>query len=359
MKRNMKKVVATALAMTMCVPVAASAADVNGGAFTTSFDIYSPTLTVEVPVNLDIEVNPFADTTATDTKKFEVASKSMDIINGSVDKENDLGIPVVATIKAKITSKSEGVITEYNTFTSDKTSAKKRIQLNLSKAGTAATIDVKAAEGSNPAGAPAYSTDGKLDLSQYAVKAKANYTGSTDTAITGFGSLLSIDIGVPTTKDTTNNSYANAADVVPTAGSFAVTGVANTGADWKKDDIGVEVTYSIKASSALNIATPTLTGVTYSSTGTADLEINLTGIGEAEVIAMAAHNDNGYGDAIWESTQFKFEPDTTTAGNAKVTISKDDSILAALAGDDYNGKAQDFVVVLSDGRYIVSTLTVN
>lgn len=356
MKRNMKKVVATALAMTMCVPVAASAADVNGGAFTTSFDIYSPTLTVEVPVNLDIEVNPFANSAATDTKKFEVASKSMDIINGSVDKENDLGIPVVATIKAKITSKSEGVITEYNTFTSDKTSAKKRIQLNLSKAGTAAVIDVKA----NPAGTPAYGTDDKLDLSQYEVKTKAVYTGATDTAITGFGSLLSIDIGAPTSKDTTNSgSFANAADVVPVAGSFAVTGVANTGAEWKKDDIGVEVTYSIKASGALSIATPTLTGVTYSSTGTTGLEINLTGIGEAEVIAMAAHNDNGYGDAIWESKQFKFEPDATTAGNAKVTIAKDDSILAALAGDDYKGKPQDFVVVLSDGRYIVSTLTVN
>lgn len=358
MKRNMKKVLATALAMTMCVPVTASAADVNGGAFTTSFDIYSPTLTVEVPVNLDIEVNPFANTSATDTKKFEVASKSMDIINGSVDLENDQGIPVVATIKAKITSKSEGVITEYNTFTTDKTSAKKRIQLNLSKAGTAAVIDVKPAAGSDPAGAPAYNDD-KLDLSQYAVKTKADYTTPASTAITGFGSLLSVDIGAPTTKDTTNNSFKQATDVVPVAGSFAVTGVANTGADWKKDDIGVEVTYSIKASDALNITTPTLADVTHSSAGTTDLEITLTGIGEAEVIAMAAHNDNGYGDAIWEGTQFKFEPDATTAGNAKVTVAKDDSILAALAGDDYKGKKQDFVVVLSDGRYIVSTLTVN
>lgn len=362
MKRNLKKVVAATLAMTMCVPAMVFAADSTSGSFTTSFNIYSPTLTVEVPVNLDVEVNPFADTTATDTKKFEVASKSIDIINGSVDLENDQGIPVVATIKAKITSKGEDVITEYNTFSPNNTSTTKKIYLQLSE-GSGAEVIVNPGDSTAnpviPAGTPAYSNE-KLDLSQYIFDStkKANYASPTNkTAITQYGSLLSLDIAKPG-LDTGKTSYKTAADVKPTVGSFAVTGVANTNADWKPTDIGVSVTYDIKASKALTITTPTVAGVTHTSGSSAtDLDITVSGIGEATVAAMAVHNDGGYGDAIWESD--KFTTDYSTAGTVKITLSKDDTILGVLAGDDYKTKAQDLVIVLSDGRYVVTTLTVN
>ena len=45
--------------------------------------------------------------------------------------------------------------------------------------------------------------------------------------------------------------------------------------------------------------------------------------------------------------------------DATITIPKDDGGLAYLAGDDLKGKAQDLEIALSDGRIVVSTLTVN
>ena len=89
------------------------------------------------------------------------------------------------------------------------------------------------------------------------------------------------------------------------------------------------------------------------------MEITVPGIGEATVTAIALHNDGEglYGDFIWESDAISV--DYSTAGNAKITISKDDGALKLLAEDDYKGKAQDLVIALSDGRFVVSTLTVN
>ena len=138
MKSKFTKATAAALALTMCIPVSAFAADTpTSGSFETSFDVYSPALTIQVPVNADIQVNPFADSTATDVNKFSVASNSIDIWNASVDVEEDIGIPINATVTATITSKADDVITEYNTFTEDSTSTKKRIHLELSEANTA------------------------------------------------------------------------------------------------------------------------------------------------------------------------------------------------------------------------------
>ena len=79
------------------------------------------------------------------------ASNSIDIINASVDTEEDSAIPVNITVNASVTKKDD-VITEYNTFTPDNTSTKKKINLNLTAAKTAATLDISnaAADATNP-----------------------------------------------------------------------------------------------------------------------------------------------------------------------------------------------------------------
>lgn len=364
MKIQSKKIVAAALAMSMCVPTAAFAAESDSaGSFTTSFGVYSPALTISVPVNLDIKVNPIADSSATDVKKFSIASNSIDIANASVDVDADQAIPVVATIQATITSKGEDVVTEYNTFTADVSSTKKRVYLELSEAGTAAVYSAKTGE------TLAFTTENKLNLGQFEVGTKAVYTTPKASApITKYGSLLVMSIAGPSTTDNTaGKTFSTDPEAVtPKVGSFAVTGVANTNADWKEDDIAVAVTYNVKASQTVNLTTPTVAAVTHTSgTSATDLTITVPNVGEATVFAVGCHNDDkdAYGDYNWDSAAYTvtYAPNATTSTqiDATITFKKDDAGLAFLAGDDYKTKAQDFIVGLSDGRMVVSTLTVN
>lgn len=370
MKSRFTKVAAAAMAVAMCLPTAAFATSTTptpaptSGSFDTSFDVYSPKLTVSVPVKLDVEVNPIADTSATGVRKFTVASNSIDVLNASVDVEADTAIPVNVTVKATIASKKDDVVTEYNSFTVDKTSTKKRINLNLSEAGTAATMEVK------DGGTASFDADKKLDLSQYVVDTAAVYTSpKTSTSITKYGSLLSVDIAGPTTSNTTDTGETfskNASDVTPAVGSFAVTGTANTNADWKADDVQVAVTYNVKASQELEITTPAIANAPTFTAGAsaADVEIVVPNVGEATVVAMALHNDNDglYGDFLFEEASYEvaYAPNATTntQTDATITIPKDSGVLAFLAEKNYNKKEQDLVIALSDGRYVVSTLTV-
>ncbi len=372
--RKFTKAAAAVLALAMCAPVSVSASatptpvptpEPMSGSFETSFDVYSPKLTVKVPVNLDIKVNPLSDSGAAGVNQFSVASNSMDIWNASVDTEADAGIPINVTVKATITSKKADVITEYNTFTSDVTATTKRINLMLSQAQTAATIKLKAGEA-----AEFEAADNKvLKLSQWETDVAAVYTTpGQSVAITKYGSLLSMDIAKPG-LDTGKTSYiADAADVKATVGSFAVTGVANASADWKADDIKVNVTYDVKASNARNISTPAIaTAPVFTSGASAtDLTIVVPNVGEATVIAVGCHNDGKglYGDYVWDEDAYTvaYAPNTTTTTqtDATITFSKSDAGLSQfLAGDNYKGKAQDFIIGLSDGRMIVTTLTVN
>ena len=368
MKRNLKKAIAATLAMSMCVPALSFAADTtanvsgeSNGKFTTSFDVYSPALHISVPLKMDVQVNPMADSTLSTVKKFTVASNSIDIINASVDTEEDSAIPVNITVNASVTKKDD-VITEYNTFTPDNTSTKKKINLNLTAAKTAATLDIT--------NAAADATNAKLtDLSKITIDDAAEYdttaANANTTAITQYGSLISIDVDGPTTTEANNSFTADLTKVTPAVGSFAVTGVANTNADWKADDVAVSVTYNVKASKELSITTPKVaTAPTFvAGTSAADVSIVVPNVGEATVTAMALHNDSegAYGDVVWESDSYKvvYAPNTTasTQTDATITIPKDDAFLAVLAGEDYSAKAQDLVIQLSDGRHVITTLT--
>lgn len=360
--RKVTKVTAVALAMTMCVPVTALASSTStppaaSGSFNTSFDVYSPVLTVQVPTDLDVRVNPLAETADTGVKQFSVASNSIDIWNASIDTKANAAIPVNATVKASVSSKGEDVVTEYNSFTASTTSTKKKIYLELTEAATAATIKGTASS------TPGYVSD-QLDLSQYEADAEAVYQGATKkTAITQYGSLLSVDIAKPTTSDT-GGSFTDASKVSVKVGSFAVTGVANTNADWKADDISVDITYNLKAINPLSLTTPKIaTAPTFTAGGTADLTVVIPDVGEATVEAVAAHNDekDAYGDYIWDEAAYTVtyaENTTTNKTDATIVIGKDDSGLNFLGGDDYKDDPQDFMVLLSDGRMVVSTLTV-
>lgn len=361
MKSKLAKAAAITMAMTMCVPVSAFAADTStsSGSFNTSFDVYSPALTIQVPVNAEIRVNPLADSGDATVKKFTVASNSIDIWNASVDVEADAAIPVNATVKATITTKKNDVTTEYNTFNASATSTKKRINLNLSQAQSPATLAVKSGDV-----AEFDTTTKKLKLGKYEVSGDATYTTPVQSVpITKYGSLLSVDIAGPSTTDgTTGKTFStDPTKVSATVGSFAVTGTANVSADWKADDIAVAITYDVRASQPRNIATPAIaTAPTFSSSSASDVTITIPATrGEATVAGIGVHNDGEglYGDYIWADDAYTVAYNTD--GTATVKIPKTDSAFTFLAGDDYKGKAQDLVIVLSDGRTIVSTLTVN
>lgn len=351
MKHNSKRAAAFALAAAMCMPMSAMAAP-QEGTFATDFDIYSPALHVSVPLEMNIQVNPFNDTTGTGVDKFTVASEDINIINASVDEEKDIGIPVNVTVTATATG-SQDVQSEFTTFTADATSTKKRVYLELTEAA-AGTVAVKTG------GAAAFEGTTKLvDLSQYEVAAGDYSSVSNSAPITSYGSLLSVDIAKPG-LDTGKTSYiAAAADVKPTVGTFAVTGVANTHADWKKDDVKVAVAYKITPSNALAIKTPAVAEKTAVAAG-ADVTFDLTktDIGDATVAGIAFHDPEGrYPDYLCEEDEYTAVKDT---GDTKttVTLKKDGAGLAFVTGADSGckGSRQDLVVALSDGRRVVVSL---
>lgn len=355
MKSRFAKITAAAMAVTMCLPMAASAA--QEGSFETSFDVYSPVLTISVPTKLDVKVNPIADSSSDGVGKFTVASNSIDIMNASVDVEKDQAIPVNVTVKASVESAAEDVVTEYNTFTADASSMKKKIYLELSEANAAATIGA-GKDDQGTALTPAFDTDKKLDLTKYAVATPAEYGSVTNkAAITKYGSLLSMNIGGPTTTDSTTGATfsTDATKVTATVGSFAVTGEANTNADWKTTDVRVAVTYNVKASKPVTVTTPSVaTAPTLTAANIADVTIAVPNIGEATVMAVGVHNDESFGDYVWDADAYTVDY-TTTAGTASIKIPKEDAGLKTFA--EFKG-THDLVIGLSDGRMVVSTFTV-
>lgn len=339
--KSFKKAAAAALAMTMCFPCMAFADDAIGtpttatldsassGRFDTSFGVYAPPITVNVPLKANIKINPLAvdnqaGASSNTVKNFTVASNSLDVINSSMD--DGTGVPVNITVKASITKSAKGVMSIYNnSFTPVDGSVQKKIHLDLVEAKTAASADG--------------TTEAVYDLT-------STNTGINRATVTKYGSVLSVDIAAPADEDN------------PSVGSLAVVGAANVNADWLADDIAVDITYKIKASKALGIKTPALATAPTVTAGQ-DLSVTVSGIGEATVAALGVHNDEAgkYGDYLWEAKTFTV--DYSTPGTAVITIKSTDAGLAFLAKDGYKGVAQDFIIGLSDGRMVVTTLTVN
>lgn len=365
--KNLKKLTAATLALTMCFPATAFAGSATAvpmsGDFATTFDLASPVLTVQVPTALDMRVNPLNDTSATTVKKFTFASNSIDIINASVDNKAK-GIPVNVKIEATIESKGEGVVTEYNSFTASTTSKEKRVYMYLRQAKTPTELTVGSGAG--------YTSSGQLDLSKYTLKTTstdlADYSDPSSPAkpnvatITKWGAVLSMDILAPTLGSGTD--WTAGADVVPKVGSFAVVGVANTGASWLPTDVKVKVSYDIKACNPLSLTTPVVAAKTWTY-NSADLTFVVENVAHNTVAALGLHNDKqgAYGDYLLEldkdfTVTYAANATTSTQTDATITIKKDNDVMNFLA-NSYTGKAQDLVIALSDGRMVVTSLTVN
>jgi predicted regulator of Ras-like GTPase activity (Roadblock/LC7/MglB family) len=383
MKSKLAKFTAVALAMAMTFSTSAFAADDTATntvlsasgqqTITTSFGVYSPTITVSVPLKADIQVNPLYDSSATGVKKFTVASKDLVVLNASVDTDADAAIPVNVAVSAAITKTGDDVVTEFNTFTGDLKSSKKRINLNLTQADSVTgTAVAKNSDGSAGTATFIDATNNKrLDLSKWTPGTGTYGASPTNTtAITNYGSLLSVDIAGPSTTDTTTGATftSDATKVTPKDAAFAVTGVANASADWKADDIAVSLVYNIKASSPLSISTPAIaTAPTFTQGSSTDLTITVPNVGEAKYVAMALHNYDTDITGVYKdfvlgdddaTVKYAANATTPTQTDLTITIPKDSGVLEFLAGTDYSKKPQDLVIALNDGRYVVSTLTV-
>lgn len=332
MKSQFKKVAAVTLAMAMCLPSLAFAEEdratidsaTRTGSFDTSFDLYAPPITVSVPLKADIRINPLAEdaTNAADTtvKNLTVASNSIDIWNSSVDEDGN-GVPVNVMVNATVTNASEGVVQLWNDFSPDLSSTQKKIHLELAEASTAATADGNTAAIYNP-----------------------NVASPNNATITRFGSQLSVDIGKPDNSDPVK------------VGSFAVIGKANVNADWKADDIAVNITYKIKASKALGIKTPKVSEVV--ATPGTEKTFTIDNVGEATVLpgGVSAHNEE---PGLYDLAALDFEA-TTANGVATVTIPADDAVVKGLHDNPAcAGIPQDLIIALSDGRMVVTTIKVN
>lgn len=330
---NMKKIAALAMAVAMCLPMSAFAA--QSVEMDTDFDIYSPVLEVNLPVKADVKVNPLADKATTSTD-YTVSSNSIDVVNKTVD--NGKGIPVNVTAQATVAASNQDVVVlyDYANFTEDDASKTKKISLQLAEPNMKATVDAT----------------GKIAT-------HAAYDTPTNTAtITKYGSLLSVNVAAPAVTGGT---------ATPTVNSFAVVGKANPNANWMKGDVTVGITYTVKASKPVTVTTPTVAPVTVAAG--ADASIVIPNVGEAKVVAFAVHNDEaGYKDYVWTELdksvyEITYAPNATitTQTDATIKIDKADPGLVFLAGADNGcqGKAQDLIIALSDGRFVVSTFTAN
>jgi len=354
--KSFKRFAAVAMAATLCVP--AFSTQVLADEIKTDFGVYAPVLTISVPANASIKVNSIAASGSTDVDSFTVASGSIDILNATTDLEKNVGVPLNVTVQARITAKGSDVITEYNSFTVDPISPKKQIHLELtqSKAVTAALATGKT---------PTLDADKKLvlDPENYTITGKDYTAPITKMVVTEYGSKISVDVGEP---KTTATDTAGAADkfaknpelIVPGASSFAVVGTANTGANWKADDLAVELIYNAKASNPLSITdTPAVASApTYSAASPANVEVAVADVGTATVAGIALHAPElSTSDFIFEGYTVAY---ATASGKttATITIDKDDPILTATR--DLGTETYDIVVALTDGRIAVTTLAV-
>lgn len=352
--KNVKRMAAAALALTMCFPSVASASTINSaasGTFNSSFDLYAPTLTISVPLKLDILVNPVPNTDSSNksVSKFSIASNSINIINASVDTNTAKGIPVNVMVSGLIKAKAADVITVYKDFTPTATDTTKKVFLQLSQANTAAA----ATAGSSGKVFLDNNTNKRLNLAEWTTSGGEYDSITNQAVITKNGALLSMDIGAPTGSNLTTA----AANVIPTVGSFAVTGSANASADWKASDVTVEVKYVVKASATRSFTTPALTAVTGTGATTDVTLVNAISFGEATVNRLVVHYD-----ALGEDKDIPAaDCDLAVAADGKVTLKlkANSATLTALSKEPYKGKTLDLAIVLSDGRVVVTTLTIS
>jgi hypothetical protein len=274
-----------------------------------------------------------------------VASKDIMISNSSKDTDPSdstkfVGLPVSVIAKATISKTGDDVVTHYypSAFTASESSTAKEVNLNLTKGTVTLGTDKTKLDGATAV----YPESGK------------------STPITAWGSQIQFKIDAPKMK--TDGSDVDEIS----AGAFAVTGKANTNADWTKDDINVSITYNIKASKYDGAPAGTVAPVQVAKGADAVFKLLKADLADSKVISVGLHNNSadGYGDYIIPLEDWSVEicetagtPTGAAVGDAIITVKKENVGLGNLA-DNYAGKAQDFVIVTEDGRFITTTLTV-
>lgn len=362
--KKFKKFAAVALAMTLFVPALSSQVSAEEVEITTDFAVNSPVLTLNVPTSTSLTVNPFYDGSATAADGFSISTEDIYILNASTDVEKDMGIPVNVTVKAQITSKGAGVLTQYNDFTEDFSSTDKKVNLNLveSKTGVAAAL----ISGKTAA---LDSTSKKLNIGDFEGSG-ADYKDSAvanKMTVTEYGAKISIDVAAPTSSVTPSGSTkafsSDASKITPGASAFALVGKANPGADWSESDLAVKLVYDAKASNAVNVAVPTIaTAPEFKLASPADVSIAVSDVKTATVTGVALHapelsaDDFAFEDYTVTYTEATVSGKTTTT--AAIKIPKTNGILTAAAGLNKETTPYDLIVVLSDGRVVTTTLSV-
>lgn len=342
--KRVTKLLACILAASMCtVPVFASGTTWQDGAtdgketqVRVDFGVNSPTLKVKVPTQCDLKVNPLYNSSATNkVESFTLASKEFVISNNTSDNSTGTsqGVKIMCTATASVTPK-QGVMVSYNTVSPQRGDTRKLAHLDLTGA-----------------------TDAQVSESQNA------YAGTKGKeSITPLSARLQVEVAAPTIA-------ASGAITAAGYGAFAITGQANTGADWQGDDLTVQLSYRLRAvgNSDTPINSPVVPAVTAASsnntstgsgtpiTTKAQLPIS-NGIEAANVTGILIHSpENAFQDYFLEASKLTIDKDST---GCAITVPKEDVGLQFLA-ESYAGKTQDLLIGLDDGRIIATTITVN
>lgn len=162
------------------------------------------------------------------------------------------------------------------------------------------------------------------------------------------------DVAAPTSVSAGDNVTVPDANVGKAA--MAILGEATINAAWQTDDLNVGLVYNIKASnSTVTDTQPILAGVTGNT-----ITIPAATLNEATVEAVAIQDPKkdtyGFFPLEFDETTYT----TNASGDATLTI--DSGVIDYLKTDDSLKGAsnpQDLIIALSDGRVIVTTLTVS
>lgn len=291
---------------------------------------------VSVPTSAALRVNPMATVSsgATAVSGAQIASRDLRIINrtyartpGSVSANQ--GVAVIVTARAQVLGKGDGVKVVYN-----KANAGSNV---FSQDSDAKNVMMELQEGLLPN-----------------ISGNGTYGRGAKAKVTELGSRIKFDVAAPTSVSAGDNVTVPDANVGKAA--MAILGEATINAAWQTDDLNVGLVYNIKASnSTVTDTQPILAGVTGNT-----ITIPAATLNEATVEAVAIQDPKkdtyGFFPLEFDETTYT----TNASGDATLTI--DSGVIDYLKTDDSLKGAsnpQDLIIALSDGRVIVTTLTVS
>lgn len=330
--KRVAKLLACVLAVSMSAVPAYATGTATSGTVNVDVDYVTPVMKVKVPTAVNVKVQSFYNSSATNTVSGVGLASDEFVIQNSTS-YNGQGVDLLCTASATVNKKVDDVFLDYQTFTAKPASSKKKAFMQLKAANTPVNL-------------------------------KNNTYGGDSVAITTVGSRLDVKVPAPTGTGLTTSGNA----------AFAILGVANTGADWKKADLGVSITYNLKpieSGRTITNTNPCQSGITIASANmaTADVDIvdntvlDAATLNEAKVIGVQFHAlENDFADitVLANNPQLKitYTKDTNGEEEAAVAFVKGSEICKLLC-TTYKDKTVYATVALSDGRRFVGKVTVS